>query len=144
MSSIERGLKTIHQALILLFLVLGQNLLASPNVLNFQARIINPSGQPLEAPSVDFKFKYTDAAGTCVLYQEDFTGVNMTGSSGLVTLHMGSGTRTFPVAATTLYDIFNYGSSLSCISVGSTGGSGTPIAPVPSKQVLSIIFQTND
>ena len=70
----------------------------------------------------------------------------MTGSNGLVTLHMGSGTRTFPVAATTLYDIFNYGSSLSCLSVGSTGGSGTPIAPVTPTVIdrRRVVVEFND
>jgi hypothetical protein len=122
--------KIILFLIILFTAILSQNLLASPNTLNLQARIIAPSGHPLELPSVNFKLKYTDVTGTCVLYQEDFIGINMSASNGLVSLSMGSGIRTFPVAPTTLYDIFNYGSPLSCISVGTTGTTGTPIAPV--------------
>lgn len=121
------------------FVFFGQSLFANPNALTFQAKIINPSGNNLEEPSVYFKFKYTDPLGTCVFYEEEFIGVSMTGSKGLVSLTMGAGTKTFPPAPITLYDIFNYGNALSCQG-GVPAASLTPT----SLENRRVIVQFND
>lgn len=91
---------------------------AAPGVLTFQAKIYKPDGTLLNSSSVNFKFKYTDNLGTCVFYEEDFNSVDMSASSGTVTLSLGSvsATKVFPTNATTLADVFSYGSALACKS----------------------------
>ncbi|MCM2352918.1 MAG: tail fiber domain-containing protein [Pseudobdellovibrio sp.] len=66
----------------------------------YQAKIVKPDGYPLEAASVNFRFTVLDSVGSCVLYVEDYTGVNMSGGSGLISFALGNGTRSFPVSGT--------------------------------------------
>lgn len=113
--------------------------MASPNSLTFQAKITKPDGSNLEDPAVNFTFKYTDALGTCVVYEENFTGVVMTGSKGLVSLQMGAGLKTFPPAVVSLYDIFNFGTALSC-----QGGIPTATTTPTSVQNRKVIMQFDD
>ena len=80
---------------------------ASPNSITFQSRIIKPDGRPLEGSAVNFRFSLTDTVGSCVIYQEDFTNRNMSGSKGLINLAIGTGAKVFPVAAMTLTEAFN-------------------------------------
>lgn len=80
---------------------------ASPNLISFQSRLIKPNGQPLEASSVNFRFSLTDALGTCVIFQEDFTNRNMVDSKGLITLTLGGGSKIYPIGPMTLADAFN-------------------------------------
>ena len=71
----------------------------------------------------------------CVIYAEEITGVNMTGSKGLVTLQLGSGTRTY--GSGNLKNVFdNSTASYAC----QAGGTYTPSA----NDNRRIIVQFND
>ena len=96
--------------------------LASPNMITFQSRIIKPDGAALEATSVNFRFSITDTVGSCVIYQEEFSNRNMSGSKGLINLAIGTGSKVFPVAAMALTEVFNnYNSpTLNCLSMAKT------------------------
>jgi hypothetical protein len=86
----------------------GQWLLATPATMTFQSRIIRPDGTALEAPAVNFQFEYYSHDNACLLYVEQFTNVSMTSSKGLVSLQLGGGTRSLPVAGTaSVLSIFN-------------------------------------
>lgn len=93
----------------------------------------------MEEPSVYFRFRYTDALGTCVLYEEEYSSVSMSGSKGLVVLTMGGGVKTYPPAAITLYDIFNFGSALSC-----KGGIPTASVTPTSIDRRQVVVQFDD
>lgn len=123
----------------LLVLFFAQNIFAAPNSLTFQAKIVKPNQVNLEEPSVYFKFKYTDAQGLCVVYEEEFSSVDMTGSKGLVSLELGAGVKTFPPAAITMYDVFNFGTALSC-----QGSTPTPTVIPTSVERRKVIVQFND
>ena len=100
---------------------------ASPNSITFQSRIIKPDGLPLEGTAVSFRFSLTDTLGSCVIYQEDFTSRNMSGSKGIIILAIGTGSKIFPVAAMTLTEAFNnYNSpTLNCQAGGNIVAGAT-------------------
>ena len=83
------------------------NAQAVPISLSFQSKIYKPDGTPLEAPSVNFRFTTVDPTGTCILYVEDFSNLNMAGSSGLAIFKLGSGIKVFPTAAFNFTSVFN-------------------------------------
>ena len=67
----------------------------APSVMTFQSKILSPNGTPLENSSVNFRFTILDSAGTCALYVEDYSNINMTGSSGVVSITLGSGKKVY-------------------------------------------------
>lgn len=109
----------------------------SPIFTTFQSKIVSPSGTELEAASVNFRFTILDSAGTCVLYVEDFNAVNMTGTKGIVSFPLGSGTKAYPPAAVSLYKVFdNSTPSFNC----QAGGTYSPT----SADNRQIVMQFND
>ena len=97
----------LYYFLFILF-VFSAKALAVPGLTTYQARIIKPDGQPLEAINVSFRFTFLNPQGTCILYIEDYAAINMTGTSGLASFSLGSGIKTFPTSASvTFKDIFN-------------------------------------
>jgi trimeric autotransporter adhesin len=121
--------------------VFSNSALAAPQRTTYQAKIIKPDGNPLEAPSVNFRFTVMDPAGTCVLYVENFASVNMANSGGLIALPLGSGTKSFPTSGTISFsDVFdNTSIARSCQP---TGGPAT-YTPVAT-DVRKIVMQFQD
>lgn len=66
---------------------------AVPSSLTFQTKIYKPNGTALEAASVSFRFTTVDPTGTCILYVEDFSGMNMQASVGLAVFSLGTGSN---------------------------------------------------
>ena len=111
----------------------------APSVTTYQAKIIKPDGLPLEANPVNFKFTILDSIGTCILYAETFSAVNMSSTGGVISFALGSGIKTYPVSATTFEQVFsNITPSLSC----DAGGPGS-ISPA-ANDVRKIIMQFHD
>ena len=112
---------------------------AAPSVTTYQAKIIKPDGYPLEASNVNFKFTILDPSGSCILYAETYTAVNMNSTGGLVSFSLGSGVKTYPVSATTFDNIFsNITPSLSC-------DAGGPVSYSPaSTDIRKIVMQFHD
>ncbi len=79
---------------ILLSLIFGVSFAySSPDKFTYQGQIIKPTGQPLEANSVQFKIEIlSPQPELCVLYEESHV-LNMTNSSGIFTLNVGEGAR---------------------------------------------------
>lgn len=99
---------------------------SSPNFMTFQTRILSPGGAALEAASVNFRFTILDTAGTCTLYVEDYTNINMTGTQGIVSFPLGSGTKAYPPTATNLYEVFdNSVASFPCQTAGTVSPAAT-------------------
>lgn len=112
---------------------------AGPSRTTYQAKIVKPDGYPLEATSVNFKFTILDPAGSCILYSETYSSVNMSATGGLISFALGSGVKTFPVSATNFEQVFsNVTPSLSC----DTGGPAT-YSPGPS-DTRKIVMQFHD
>lgn len=105
----------------------------------YQAKIIKPDGYPLEASSINFKFTILDPAGTCSLYSETYSSVNMAGTGGLISFSLGSGIKTYPPSSTTFSEVFNNQiASLSC-------DVGGPVSYSPAGNDLrKIVMQFND
>lgn len=93
---------------------------ASPLAITLQSRIAKPDGNVLEATAVNFRISITDTVGSCVIYQEDFPNRNLSNSKGLVSLTIGSGTKSYPAGPMTIQQVFNnYGSpAFNCQSGG--------------------------
>jgi len=67
---------------------------AGPSRFDLQGQIVKPDGALLEAPSVDFLVQiYSPLPDKCLLYEERFTAVNMSGSRGLFKLSVGAGVQ---------------------------------------------------
>ena len=113
---------------------------AVPTRTTYQAKIIKPDGYPLEASSVNFKFSIMDSPGTCILYSETYSGVNMSSTLGLISFSLGSGLKTYPVSATTLAQVFsNITPNMAC------DASGVPTTYTPtSSDGRKIVMQFND
>ncbi|MCM2354916.1 MAG: tail fiber domain-containing protein [Pseudobdellovibrio sp.] len=127
---------------IILFVFVFANTLvafANPGVTTYQAKIIKPDGLPLESSSVNFKFTILDPAGSCILYSETYSSVNMASTAGLISFSLGSGVKTYPASATTFADVFsNITPTLSC----DAGGPGT-YSP-GANDVRKIVMQFHD
>ena len=120
-------------------LTLSVSALAMNGRTTYQARIIKPDGFPLEAASVTFKFSILDSLGSCSLYAETYSAVNMTSSGGLISFALGNGVRDFPVSGTTsvFSNVFdNSISSMPCQTVGNYN-------PLPN-DTRRIVMQFND
>ena len=85
----------------------------------YQAKIVKPDGDPLEANSVNFRFTILNPAGTCIIYTENYSSISMANSGGLISFSLGSGIKSFPVSSTTFADVFsNSISTLTCAAGG--------------------------
>lgn len=146
---------TLKSVLFFILLFVGVLACGQPQFLNLQSRIVKPNGIPLEESSVQFRFTTTDPIGTCVLYVEDFSNVDMSGSKGLVNFKLGSGARSFPGVALQSTELFNnFGSPvLNCQGGGTYTASssdsrklivqfndGTGWQTVPSMEINSVPF----
>ncbi len=110
---------------------------AAPLKTTYQAKIFKPDGLPLESNNVSFRFTTLDPSASCVLYIEDFSAVNMSGSGGLISFSLGNGTRSYPASATTFASVFDNATiSYSCQAPGI-------FSPVPTDN-RKIVMQFND
>jgi len=126
-------------AVLSLFLFAWPTAFAGPGVTTYQARIIKPNGDPLEAANVNFRFTILDPSGTCILYSENFSGVNMLSSAGLVSFSLGAGIKTYPASSTTFANVFsNITPSLSCDAGGPANYSPT------ASDMRKIVMQFHD
>ena len=113
---------------------------AGPGRTTYQAKIVKPDGYPLEATSVNFKFTILDPIGTCILYSETHSSVNMNSTGGLISFSLGSGVKTFPVSASTTFeDVF---SNITPILTCEAGGPGT-YSPL-SNDTRKVVMQFHD
>ena len=112
---------------------------AGPGYTTYQAKIIKPDGYPLEASNVNFRFTILNPLGTCILYSENYSAVNMAGTGGVISFSLGSGVKVFPASATTFADVFsNITPALSC----EVGG---PVSYSPAaNDVRKIVMQFHD
>jgi trimeric autotransporter adhesin len=104
----------------------------------YQAKIVKPSGDPLEANLVSFKFSVLNPAANCVIYSETYGAVNMFGTSGLVSFSLGSGIKVHPVSGVTFAQVFD--NAVSGLSCEGSGSSYTPSLTDTRK----IVMQFND
>ena len=112
---------------------------AGPGYTTYQAKIIKPDGQPLEASSVNFRFTILDPSASCILYSENYAAVNMAATGGLTSFALGSGVKVYPVSSTTFENVFsNITPSLSC-------DVGGPVSYSPlANDTRKIVMQFND
>ncbi len=138
----RRQIKFLNHYIFIFFVFTLMNTMfafAGPSRTTYQAKIIKPDGYPLEASSVNFKFTILDPVGSCILYSETYSSVNMSATSGLISFALGSGVKTYPVSATTFEQVFsNITPSLSC----DTGGPAN-YAPAASDS-RKIVMQFHD
>jgi len=117
----------------------AMNVFAGPGRTTYQAKIIKPDGYPLETASVNFKFTILDPDGSCILYSETYSSVNMASTGGLISFSLGSGVKTYPVSSPTFEDVFsNITANLSC----DTGGP--PSYSPASTDIRKIVMQFHD
>ena len=92
---------------------------AGVGLTTYQAKIVKPDGYPLEASSVNFRFTILNPAGTCILYTENYSAINMNNSGGIISFSLGSGIKSFPTSSTTFADVFsNSVANLACDAGG--------------------------
>ncbi len=118
-----------------MLLLTSINALASPDSFVYQGRIVKPDGTALEYNNVSFAFTITNAAGNCVLYNEQKDNVNMQGSGGVFDVPIGSGTRLFPTGPSAdIRDAFKNSVSLPC------EGGGTYMPAETEVRLLKVQF----
>ena len=132
--------KSVNNFFLLAFILLSAVFAhAGPGRTTYQAKIVKPDGYPLESASVNFKFTILDPAGTCILYSETYSAVNMNSTGGLISFSLGSGVKTYPASATAFEDIFsNITSTLSC------DAGGPPTYSPAAQDTRKIVMQFHD
>jgi len=116
-------------------ILLGFSAFAVPGSLTYQGRIKNIHGEPLEINGVQFEFSITNPAGTCTLYREISSGIDMRNSNGVFDVPIGTGAKAFPGSASfKLLDSFDNSTTFNCES----GGTYTPVAD--DKRLLRVQF----
>lgn len=117
-----RGLSLVRAAFAAL-IGLGSSLaMAVPTSFNYQGRILKANGQPLDSSSVSFLFQVLSPNGTCVLYQEQLSGLNMVNSGGVFDVSIGNNSLQYlPSTGTNIIDVF---SNLNPIECGACSASG--------------------
>jgi len=136
----SRWLKIENLFFIFTFIFLNViSAIAGPSRTTYQAKIIKPDGYPLEAANVNFKFTVLDPAGSCILYSETYSSVNMASTGGLISFSLGSGVKTYPASATTFENVFsNITPNLSC------DAGGPPSYAPASSDVRKLVMQFHD
>ncbi|MFZ3230752.1 MAG: tail fiber domain-containing protein, partial [Pseudobdellovibrio sp.] len=89
-----------------------------------QTKILKPDGSALEEASVNFRFTTLDPLGTCIIYIEDFSGVNMAGSGGLAIKNLGAGAQTYSAAGAAYTDVYNNSTTSYACQAGGTYSPG--------------------
>ncbi len=105
----------------------------------YQARIVKPDGYALEAASVTFKFSVLDTVGSCVLYSETYSAVDMRSTGGLISFALGNGVRDFPASGTTAVFSNVFDNSINSMPC-QTPGIYNPLA----NDTRRIVMQFND
>lgn len=84
----------------------------APSYFSFQGRLFMSNGlDPVESPSTQFAVQILSADATCLLYEETYLN-DMTGTSGLFSINVGTGTNTHRTALT-LPQVFDNSTSKS-------------------------------
>ncbi|AZZ37375.1 hypothetical protein CIK05_11420 [Bdellovibrio sp. qaytius] len=124
----------------LIFLIfISVSSFAGPAYTTYQAKILKPDGQPLEANPVQFKFTILNSNADCILYAETFSNINMNSSNGLISFSLGSGVKNYPASATTFEQVFsNITPTLSC-----NGVSPATYSPA-SADARKVVMQFHD
>ncbi|WP_409478176.1 tail fiber domain-containing protein [Pseudobdellovibrio sp. HCB154] len=142
MNKVRAQAKNLNYFLVSIFaftILNAISVFAGPSRTTYQAKIVKPDGYPLEAASVNFKFTILDPAGSCILYSETYSAVNMSGTGGLISFALGSGVKTYPASATTFENVFsNVTPSLSC------DAGGPPSYSPVSSDIRKIVMQFHD
>lgn len=133
------GGMTAHFLILLSSFVLSASAFAMNGRTTYQAKIARPDGYPLEAASVNFRFSVLDTVGSCILYIENYTAINMQDTKGHVSFSLGNGTRSFPTSGTsqTFQTIFDN-------SVPSFPCQNTGIYIPGPNDVRKVVMQFND
>lgn len=109
---------------------------ASPASLSYQGKIEASDNTPLEYNNVSFIFKVTNSAGTCIIYQEQISGYDMTNSKGVFDVPIGSGSVTYPSdGSLTILDVFDNTKTYTC-----SGGSTYAAASGDSRKLRVMFF----
>lgn len=86
-----------------------------PQTFSYQGRILDSSGNPLEASSVQFRFTLLSPDGLCELWTETKAPINMTASGGVFDLTIGP--------SSSLMNVLANGVSLTCLNAGTFTGT---------------------
>jgi hypothetical protein len=133
----------------------------NPSQLTYQARLLNAAGTgSLLDSNVTVRFQIYNPAGTCLLYEEQHTGIDTNATQGLVSLNVGAGTPTGANPGLSMRVIFsNAGSEIRAsgssgcapgytpasgdsrrLRVTVTPNAGTPMTLSPDKTLASVPY----
>ncbi|WII71441.1 cell wall anchor protein [Bdellovibrio sp. 22V] len=119
----------------ILILINSSLAFAAPGSLTYQGRIKNAQGDALEVNGVQFEFTIMNPTGSCALYRETSSAVDMRNSGGVFDVPIGTGTKNYPAAAGfKLLDSFDNATTFNCEG----GGVYTPLTD--DKRVLRVQF----
>lgn len=115
--------------------------LGAPSTLTYQGRIIKSSGEPLEVAGVNFIFEITSPDGSCVIYRELKSGVDMRNSSGVFDVAIGTGSRQYPNSGTSaVTDYFSNSKTYTCANSDNTDSTSTFNASATDGRKLRVTF----
>lgn len=83
-------------ALVLPLLFVSLPVLAIPELMSYQGRILKGDGSPIQYNQVIFNFMVTDPSGQYVIWEELSKPVDMTNSNGTFDVVIGAGAQTYP------------------------------------------------
>ncbi|MDG0815952.1 tail fiber domain-containing protein [Bdellovibrio svalbardensis] len=99
----------------LLIVALGTAAQANPGTLSYQGRIVKSDKTPLTFNNVSFEFRITaDNDDNCVLYKEQVNGVDLSNTSGVFDVVIGTTPLYIATGAVNFHGIFQSGVALTC------------------------------
>ncbi|WP_413587184.1 tail fiber domain-containing protein [Bdellovibrio sp. HCB274] len=132
---------SLNVSAVLLMLAYALASSASPTSLSYQGRILNSNGQALEINGVAFIFEVTSPDGSCVIYREQRSGIDMRNSGGVFDVSIGTGSRQYPVAGTSkVTDFFNNTRTYTCANDDNTDSTSNYPASSSDGRKLRVSF----
>lgn len=115
--------------------LLSLTTLAVPGSFTYQGRIKNSEGLPLEINGVIFEFSIMNPSGSCLLFRETSSAIDMRNSNGVFDIAIGIGTKGYPSdTGHKLLDSFDNDITHNCEG----GGTYSPL--VDDKRLLRVQF----
>jgi hypothetical protein len=103
---VKQGGTNMKLSIFILALIFASSALAVPLSFTYQGRLTDSGGNAIEGSSVDFKVQILSQDGSCMLYEETHNK-NLSGTGGIFSLSVGSGTPGAGDPGLNFVDIFD-------------------------------------
>jgi hypothetical protein len=111
---------------------------AVPGSMTVSGRLTKPDGTALTSNAVSLNFAVTNPSGTCVLYRETSSTLDLSASNGEFSFLLGTGVATYPTGTPVMKDYFKNSGTFTCAD----SSTYTPSADDVRKLAIQFMDQT--